>query len=334
MSDELLALVKWIGGKDDGQFTVGIPVMWIKDFDLNVFDPESEDSDTSYVVEWRVGKKKPWLYFDAQVIVISKNLEFLNRELRVLEGQISPYKPVQVSYSKKSKSSNDTSTESESKKKRLSSEKSSKNGKVNEILKRKCSKNHKSIEIDEEEIKETENNDDLEDSESERDEDGAEEVSPSDLLKKMYREIQTMKAAQADFIQNYAQNHRGNAEDNNTQQELGKAGSGVSISIESWNAAVQKHTYQSMGSSLIQVLFPTEVLLESNLRGNKSKIDKNAPRPALDQNKVTVEETLKSRFPDYKKSYFGSTINNMLNDLRKKNAHIAEENNEENNEDQ
>lgn len=46
-----------------------------------------------------------------------------------------------------------------------------------------------------------------------------------------------------------------------------------------------------MGSSLIQALFPTEVLLESNLRGNKSKIDKNAPRrPALDQNEVTAVE--------------------------------------------
>lgn len=50
--------------------------------------------------------------------------------------------------------------------------KSSKNGKVNEILKRKRSKNHKSIEIDDQEIKVTENNDDLEDFESERDEDG------------------------------------------------------------------------------------------------------------------------------------------------------------------
>lgn len=74
MTDEYYALVKWIGGPDDRLYSAGVPVAWIKDLNIATFDLENEDPDTSYVVEWRRGRKSStneWNHFDAQVIEVS-----------------------------------------------------------------------------------------------------------------------------------------------------------------------------------------------------------------------------------------------------------------------
>ncbi|KAH0568027.1 hypothetical protein KQX54_017781 [Cotesia glomerata] len=66
---------------------------------------------------------------------------------------------------------------------------------------------------------------------------------------------------------------------------------GVFISKNSWTTAEQKRSYQSMGKALVKAAFPTEVMLLSNLRGNASEIDKNAPKkPALDLNIMNAIE--------------------------------------------
>lgn len=58
--------------------------------------------------------------------------------------------------------------------------------------------------------------------------------------------------------------------------EIGRPGSNVCITADQWDTAADKSTFTQMTSSLLVALFPEEVLLESNLRGGKSKIDKSA----------------------------------------------------------
>lgn len=58
--------------------------------------------------------------------------------------------------------------------------------------------------------------------------------------------------------------------------EIGRPGSNVCITADQWDTAADKSTFTQMTSSLLVALFPHEVLLESNLRGGKSKIDKFA----------------------------------------------------------
>lgn len=73
MSSELLSLLKWIGGSDAGKYTVGIPVSWIKNFDVNEWEQGSDDDET-YVIEWRNTIKEPpggWKCYDAIVVDIS-----------------------------------------------------------------------------------------------------------------------------------------------------------------------------------------------------------------------------------------------------------------------
>ncbi|CAG5096643.1 Protein of unknown function [Cotesia congregata] len=101
----------------------------------------------------------------------------------------------------------------------------------------------------------------------------------------MYKQLKEIKASQANFMRDYARARNNDDENQNDQHELGHVGSGVFISKNSWTTAEQKRSYQSMGKALIKAAFPTEVMLLSNLRGNASKIDKNAPKkPALDLN--------------------------------------------------
>lgn len=67
------ALVQWVGGDYDQTHTAGIPIEWIFDFDVNIFNPEEEPEDHSYIIEWRKSKsgkipKHGWKYYDAKVV--------------------------------------------------------------------------------------------------------------------------------------------------------------------------------------------------------------------------------------------------------------------------
>lgn len=71
----MLALVKWLSGKDKGKFTAGVPVDWLRDFDKATWLSNKEkDEEESYICEWRDAKKEPaggWDVHDAQVIEVS-----------------------------------------------------------------------------------------------------------------------------------------------------------------------------------------------------------------------------------------------------------------------
>lgn len=63
-----LALVKWLTGKEAGQFTHNVDLEWI----LN-FDPHSDFRQESHLVEWRTlpKPKNGWNVCDCQVLEIS-----------------------------------------------------------------------------------------------------------------------------------------------------------------------------------------------------------------------------------------------------------------------
>lgn len=73
----MYALVRWIGGEDDKNYTPGIPIDWIKGFNVNDLKSKGFDESASYVVEWHTSKKPPggWLVYDAYVIEVSSTFE-------------------------------------------------------------------------------------------------------------------------------------------------------------------------------------------------------------------------------------------------------------------
>lgn len=80
MSDELprnpkYALIKWIGGADNGLYTPDVPTDWIKDFDYQEYLMTDPDEQESYVVEWHDGKQPlgGWPCYDGEVIQVSGN---------------------------------------------------------------------------------------------------------------------------------------------------------------------------------------------------------------------------------------------------------------------
>ncbi|CAG5100594.1 Protein of unknown function [Cotesia congregata] len=148
------------------------------------------------------------------------------------------------------------------------------------------------------------------------------------LFKKVFKELKTIESKLDENQRN------DNPRDPDDQVELGHAGSNVFIPLKCWTAANAQTSFTSMAISLVKSVFSTEERLRSNLRGKRSRINRDAPiRPALDELKMNaIEEAVKNKFDNYKKSYFGSAINNMLNDERRKNNAAANnlENAEEN----
>ena len=74
MPKKYLALVKWIGGVDDKKYTSGVPVEFIKNFNLDSYFNDDFDPSESYVVEWRESSKVPkggWKCYDCHVIAVS-----------------------------------------------------------------------------------------------------------------------------------------------------------------------------------------------------------------------------------------------------------------------
>lgn len=77
---QLLALLQWIGGTYNQTFTPGVPIDWIKDFNLEEWKIDRHDPDLSYVIEWKE-KKKPksggWPCYDARIVAISGIKKYL-----------------------------------------------------------------------------------------------------------------------------------------------------------------------------------------------------------------------------------------------------------------
>lgn len=65
------ALIKLIGGKDDGKYTSCVPTEWVRGFDYQEF--LQIDNGECYIVEWHTGKKPlgGWPGYDGQVIEVS-----------------------------------------------------------------------------------------------------------------------------------------------------------------------------------------------------------------------------------------------------------------------
>lgn len=78
--------------------------------------------------------------------------------------------------------------------------------------------------------------------------------------------------------------------------EIGRHGSNVCITADQWDTATDQNTFTKMTTSLLVALFPEDVLLQSNFRGGKSKIAKNADHyDALDERRIRALECMNNR---------------------------------------
>lgn len=74
MGKKLFALVKWCGTEDDGKFTSGVPLDWVKTFDYQRYKEEGLDITELQAIEWREGRKRPvggWPVYDGFVVQVS-----------------------------------------------------------------------------------------------------------------------------------------------------------------------------------------------------------------------------------------------------------------------
>ncbi|KAH0557476.1 hypothetical protein KQX54_011122 [Cotesia glomerata] len=360
----LLALVQWIGGEYDLTYTAGVPVDWIFDFDPSTF--ESVDEDVSYVIEWRESSKnkkpkKGWKCFDARVVMVSRSLNSLERELAILEGIISPLRPERTLETIRNNLKNpvkrtlgdalidsdgvqseipDSSGKKKKKKKKNEKTKDTvieenENGAGNAGLEvPRVEEENPDLEVPriEEENPDLEvavveeeivgvNQDQILNQQIHRDNQAIKRTL--DLL---VAEVRNIKASQTEILQRQV-GIQNPPQDPNAQVEIGHAGSNVFVSRNQWDTANSRDTFHSMGKSLVKSLFPEEVLLRSNFQGGASKINKNAPqRLGLNRNiMAAIKEAVKQKFPaDFKQTLFGMSINNMMTEMRRK-AQIAVE---------
>ncbi|XP_011312328.1 uncharacterized protein [Fopius arisanus] len=80
---KLFAMIKWIGGEDDGKISVGVPTDWIMNFNFEEFLSENFDPDLSYVIESRQPVKKPaggWPKFDGLILDVASTVLQLERK--------------------------------------------------------------------------------------------------------------------------------------------------------------------------------------------------------------------------------------------------------------
>ncbi|KAH0546662.1 hypothetical protein KQX54_013187 [Cotesia glomerata] len=231
MTDEYYALVKWIGGPDDGLYTAGVPVAWIKDLNIATF--ENEDPDTSYVVEWRRVRKpstNEWNHFDAQVIEVSKNVASLRNKLKALDAQTSPYKPLEFdNLQKKKRTKPKSPVEPECKKKRKNDDsgkkKKGKDAKIQNFnpASATTSSNTEPNDLRRKQFEgrrlhnENKNdNSEIDILQSESDDDDDQLRAPA-LIKKMYKQLKEIKASQTNFMRDYARARNNDDENQNDQ---------------------------------------------------------------------------------------------------------------------
>ncbi|KAH0551027.1 hypothetical protein KQX54_000013 [Cotesia glomerata] len=91
----MYALIKWVGGHDDGQHSVGIDTSRIKDFDYDKFKDDAENLDKVFVIEWHETRNEPlggWPCFDGIIVAVSDSIRVLNKKLDIFSGIKLPLK--------------------------------------------------------------------------------------------------------------------------------------------------------------------------------------------------------------------------------------------------
>ncbi|XP_026166018.1 uncharacterized protein LOC113132255 [Mastacembelus armatus] len=95
-------------------------------------------------------------------------------------------------------------------------------------------------------------------------------------------------------------------------------GSGVLCDVRSWQAANQAHSPTAMARTLLVGVFDMNTLMNSNLRGGRSRRPAFHPqRRALDPLKINaIFNAILARFPLARKGVIGSGINSKLSEIR------------------
>ncbi|XP_018518302.1 uncharacterized protein LOC108891575 isoform X2 [Lates calcarifer] len=95
-------------------------------------------------------------------------------------------------------------------------------------------------------------------------------------------------------------------------------GSGVLCDVRSWQAANQAQSPTAMARTLLMGMFDMNTLMNSNLRGGRSRRPAFHPqRSALDPHKINaIFNAILARFPLAKKGVIGSGINSKLSEIR------------------
>ncbi|KAG7512472.1 hypothetical protein JOB18_030577 [Solea senegalensis] len=95
-------------------------------------------------------------------------------------------------------------------------------------------------------------------------------------------------------------------------------GSGVLCDLRSWQAANQAQSPTAMARTLLLGVFDMNTLMNSNLRGGRSRRPAFHPqRSALDPHKINaIFNAILARFPLAKKGVIGSGINSKLSEIR------------------
>uniref|UniRef100_UPI0037E8AF72 uncharacterized protein n=1 Tax=Semicossyphus pulcher TaxID=241346 RepID=UPI0037E8AF72 len=95
-------------------------------------------------------------------------------------------------------------------------------------------------------------------------------------------------------------------------------GSGVLCEVRSWQAANQAQSPTAMARTLLMGVFDMNTLMNSNLRGGRSRRPAFHPqRSALDPHKINaIFNAILARFPLAKRGVIGSGINSKLSEIR------------------
>ncbi|XP_074531480.1 uncharacterized protein LOC141794833 [Halichoeres trimaculatus] len=95
-------------------------------------------------------------------------------------------------------------------------------------------------------------------------------------------------------------------------------GSGVLCDSRSWQAASQAQSPTAMARTLLMGVFDMNTLMNSNLRGGRSRRPAFHPqRSALDPHKINaIFNAILARFPLAKRGVIGSGINSKLSEIR------------------
>ncbi|KAM8724071.1 uncharacterized protein AB9X84_011287 [Acanthopagrus schlegelii] len=99
-------------------------------------------------------------------------------------------------------------------------------------------------------------------------------------------------------------------------------GTGVMVERLAWAYALNANSASVFVRHLLTAVFPVEVLLVSNLRGNKR--GRGDARLPLDKNKLdAIYSATLERWPGTQLSSIGSTINAKITELRSKSKNVA-----------
>lgn len=69
------ALIKWVGGKDDGLLTPEVPLAWVLSFDQEKWANSADATSSIYAIIWKTTKKEPssgWPCYNGRVMLVGK----------------------------------------------------------------------------------------------------------------------------------------------------------------------------------------------------------------------------------------------------------------------